>query len=131
MNYITSKNVSLAFGVTFVAVGLLGFIPNPIVSPNGLFEVNVMHNLVHVLTGAVFIIGGMYSEKAARITLQSVGIGYVGVTILGFMIKGHLLLGLVHINEADKWLHAGLAFVILAAAYGIPKADTRQASSAA
>ena len=94
MNYITSKNLSLAFGLTFVAVGILGFLPNPIVSPTGLFEVNAMHNLVHVSTGAVFIIGAMLSEMAARRTLQSVGIAYVGVTILGFMIKGHLLLGL-------------------------------------
>ena len=131
MNYITSKNISLAFGLTFIAAGFLGFIPNPIVSPNGLFEVNLMHNLVHVSTGAVFIIGALLSEKAARVTLRSVGIAYVGVTILGFMIKGHLLLGLVHINEADKWLHAGLAIVILAAAFGIPKPQASQVSSTA
>ena len=131
MSYITSKNVSIVFGITFLAAGMLGFIPNPIVSPDGLFEVNLMHNLVHILTAVVFFAGALISEKAARVTLQCVGIAYVGVTILGFLIKGHLLLGLVHINEADKWLHAGLALVILAAGFGLPKSQAREATATA
>ena len=52
---ITSKNISIAFGVTFVLAGLLGFIPNPLVAPDGIFAVNTMHNLVHLLTGAAFL----------------------------------------------------------------------------
>jgi hypothetical protein len=31
-----------------------------------------------------------------------------------------MLLGLVHINEADRWLHLGLAVVILAARFSLP-----------
>ena len=93
MNYITSKSVSLAFGLAFVAGGLLGFIPNPVVSADGFFEVNVMHNLLHVLVGAVFIIGAMLSEKAARRTLQSLSMVGVGLAILGFVAKSNLLLG--------------------------------------
>jgi hypothetical protein len=89
-----------------------------------------MHNWVHILTAGVFIAGALYSQKAARVTLQSVAIAYVGVTILGFLTEGHLLLGLVHINEADKWLHAGLALVILVAGFGVPKPQARQASTA-
>lgn len=130
MNYITSKNLSMAFGIAFLGAGILGFFPNPLVSPDGLFEVNAMHNLVHILTAGVFITGALVSEKAARVTVQSVGIAYVGVTILGFLTKGHLLLGLVHINEADKWLHTGLALVILAAGFGLPKLRARQAINA-
>ena len=71
MNYITSRNISLAFGLPFVAAGLIGFVSNPVLSPNGLFEVNLMHNLLHVSVGVVFIIGAMSSETAARRTLQS------------------------------------------------------------
>ena len=124
MNYITSKNVSLAFGLAFVAAGFLGFIPNPVLSPNGHFEVNVMHNLLHVVVGAIFIIGAKLSEKAARRTLQALSVAGVVLAILGFVAKGNLLLGLVHINEADKWLHAILAIVIVAAAFGTPKPQT-------
>ena len=66
MKYITGRHISLAFGLPFVAVGFLGFIPNPVVSPSGLFEVNSTHNLLHVAVGAIFIIGAMLSEMAAR-----------------------------------------------------------------
>ncbi len=48
MNYVTSRNISLAFGLPFVAAGFIGFVSNPVLSPNGLFEVNLMHNLLHV-----------------------------------------------------------------------------------
>ena len=51
---LSSKNITIVFGSTFILVGLLGFIPNPLVSANGIFEVNAMHNLVHLLTGAAF-----------------------------------------------------------------------------
>lgn len=129
MNYLTSKNVSIIFGAAFLVAGILGFIPNPIVAPDGIFEVNTMHNLVHILTASVFFTGALSSENTARVTLQSVGIAYVGVTILGFMIKGHLLLGLVHINEADKWLHAILALVILVAGFGLPKAQNNEVTN--
>ena len=131
MKYITSRNISLAFGVPFVAAGFLGFIPNPVLSPNGLFEVNLMHDLLHISVGAVFIIGAMLSEKGARRTLQSLSIVGVALAILGFVAESDLLLGLVHVNEADKWLHAGLAIVIVAAAFGIPKPQASQASSTA
>ncbi len=130
MNYITSRNISLAFGLPFVAAGLIGFVSNPVLSPNGLFEVNLMHNLLHVSVGVVFIIGAMSSETAARRTLQSLSIAGVALAILGFVAKSDLLLGLVHVNEADKWLHAGLAIVIVAAAFGIPRPQASQASSA-
>ncbi len=90
-----------------------------------------MHNLLHVSVGAVFIIGAMLSEKAARRTLQSLSMVGVGLAILGFVAKSNLLLGLVHVNEADKWLHAGLAIVIVAAAFGIPKPQASQATSTA
>ncbi len=90
-----------------------------------------MHNFLHASVGAVFIIGAMLSEKAARRTLQSLSVAGVALAILGFAAKSDLLLGLVHVNEADKWLHAVLAIVIVAAAFGIPKPQASQASSTA
>ena len=47
------------------------------------------------------------------ITLKTVTAAYFGVAILGFLTSGNTLLGLVHINEADRWLHLGLAIAML------------------
>lgn len=112
-----ARTVSLLFGFIFVTVGLVGFIPNPLVAADGLFAVNAIHNLVHILTGAVFLVGAVkFPGKESRI-LIAVGVAYVAVTALGFLSSGNMLLGLVHINEADRWLHLGLAIAILGSGF--------------
>ncbi|GJL95329.1 MAG: membrane protein [Hyphococcus sp.] len=110
---INAKTIGQMFGAIFLLVGILGFIPNPIVSPNGTFVVNTMHNFVHLLTGAAFF-GGIHFGYP-RQTIIGVGLYYVGVAVIGFLTKSDMMLGLIHINTADRWLHLGLAVVILAA----------------
>jgi len=124
---LNSKHITIVFGVTFILVGVLGFTPNPIVSANGLFEVNAMHNLVHLLTGAAFLFGGVVLQGKEDITLKAVTGAYFGVAILGFLTSGNTLLGIVHINEADRWLHLGLALGMLAAAFVASKPKTQLA----
>ena len=118
---LTSKNICIAFGSVFVLVGFLGFIPNPIVSAEGLLETNVMHNLVHVLTGSAFLFGGLAMEGREGFALNVITAAYFGVALLGFMTNGNMLLGLVHINEADRWLHLGLAIAMLVGAVASSK----------
>ena len=107
------RNVCLIFGWTFVAVGILGFIPNPLVSSEGFFVVNGLHNLVHLLTGVAFIFGAALYRGKEALVVTSIGVAYLAVAGLGFVTSGNMLLGMVHINEADRWLHLGLAFAIL------------------
>ena len=123
----TSKNITIAFGSVFVLVGLLGFIPNPLVSANGIFEVNAMHNFVHLLTGAAFLFGGVALNGKEDVTLKTVTAAYFGVAILGFLTSGNTLLGLVHINEADRWLHLGLAIAMLTAVFVATRPRTQLA----
>lgn len=110
---IDAKLLARLLGATFVAVGILGFIPNPLVSPDGIFAVNTMHNMVHIVTGFGFLAGSVAGKS--RITLLGIGLAYVVVAIVGFITPGDMLLGMIHINEADRWLHAGLAVAILGA----------------
>ena len=109
-----STKASYTFGVVFLAAGILGFIPNPIVSPDGIFAVNTMHNIVHILTAAAFFAGAGLGMPQR--TIQVLGGAYVAVTIVGFLTSGNTLLGMVHINQADRWLHAGLAVLIVGTA---------------
>ena len=110
---IDAKLLARLLGATFVAVGILGFIPNPLVSPDGIFAVNTMHNMVHIVTGIGFLAGSVAGKS--RVTLLGIGLAYVVVAIVGFITPGDMLLGMIHINEADRWLHAGLAVAILGA----------------
>jgi len=124
MKILTSKNITLVFSIIFVGVGILGFIPNPLVSANGVFEVNAMHNLVHILTGVVFFMAKS-TEKTAVLSLKIVGVVYVAVSILGFFTDGNFLLGLIRVNDPDKWLHVALATVILATGYLLPRSHAK------
>jgi len=112
-----TRTVSLLFGVVFVAVGVIGFTPNALVGYDGIFVVNAPHNLVHFLTGVVILAGAVkYKGYEGRI-LKIVGVAYIVVTIVGFLTSSNMMLGVIHINEADRWLHLGLAIVILGAGF--------------
>lgn len=121
-----TKTASMALGIIFILIGILGFIPNPLVSPGGLFAVNTAHNFVHILTGIVFVLGATHFADNADKVFKAVGAAYVLVTIVGFLTPGDMLLGMVHINQADRWLHLGLAIVILAMGFILPN---RQAAT--
>lgn len=109
------------FAAAFFAAGILGYIPNPIVSGDDIFALNGLHNLVHILSGFIFLAGAMWLDKP-KMTLQVMGVIYLVVALLGFVWPSDMLLGLVRINMADNVLHLLFAAVILAAGFGLPKA---------
>jgi hypothetical protein len=117
---ISAKTAATVIGAVFVLVGILGFVPNPLVSPTGLFQVNTAHNLVHLASGAV-LLAGAYTTLGASLMLKVIGVVYAIVAILGFIMGGPMLLGMVAVNAADHLLHVLLAVVILAAGFLLPE----------
>ena len=113
---LNAKTAAVILGIVFLAVGILGFFPNPLVSPTGLFVINTAHNIVHLASGAV-LLAGAYSTLGASLALKIVGVVYALVATLGLIMGGPMLLGLVAMNTADHWLHVILAVVILAAGF--------------
>jgi len=112
-----AKLIAVIFGVTFIVVGLMGFVSNPIASGAGIFQTNWAHNLVHLVTGAIFLIGVIkFPGQEKRFVLYS-GYFYGLVAVLGFVWPGDMLLWIIHINEPDRWLHLGLAIAIVAAGF--------------
>jgi len=116
---INAKTAATVIGAVFILVGILGFVPNPLVSPTGLFQVNTTHNLVHLISGAA-LLAGAYTEIGASLTLKVIGVVYALVAVLGFVVGGPMLLGLIAVNHADHFLHVLLAVVILAAGFMLP-----------
>jgi hypothetical protein len=106
-------------GIALVGAGLLGFIPeNPIASsdPEAIFRVNAIHNVVHLLTGALAlaIAFGTRGEILANATI-GFGVLYAAVAVL--LVLDPTLFGLFEdapTNAADHVLHAALAVVSIA-----------------
>jgi hypothetical protein len=124
----TAKTGALVLGVIFVLAGIAGFVPNPVVGPNGIFVTNAMHDYVHIGSGAVLILAGLTSF--AKPGLLLVGVIYAAVAALGFVMQEEMLFGLIHINDADRYLHVGLALVLLAAGILLPSGNTAAAQPA-
>jgi hypothetical protein len=118
--------IAKILGVIFIVIGILGFIPNPLVSYRGLFEVNTFHNIVHIVTGGILLASPYYN--APVITLRVFGVIYAIVTILGF-ISPNSLAALAE-NAPDNWLHLVVAIVLLWAGYGLPAEDRNRVTTA-
>lgn len=109
--------VAKTFGFVFLAVGILGFIPNPIASSDGLFAVNGLHNVVHLLSGVVALAAG-YSGDEGYAKTYNIGFGavYALVTLLGFMNVGFVV-DLLALNTADNVLHLLITATLLFAGF--------------
>jgi hypothetical protein len=124
----TAKNAATLFGVVFLLVGVLGYVPNPIVGPTGIFATNSLHNVIHLISG-IALLAGAYTSLGSSMALKIVGVVYGLVAICGFfMVMDGMMMG-VMINEADKWLHVGLAVAILAAGFLLPDTSATPATA--
>lgn len=133
-----ARTVAAAFGVIYVLMGLFGFIQSePFVTDStqgldsatgsvlGLFPINALHNIVHLLLGAILVYGAT-SRGAAIGALKGVGVIYVVLGIAGFISPDGF--GLVPLGGTDILLHFGTALVLLAVAFlDRDERDTREA----
>ncbi len=115
------KSLSIVFGIVFVLVGVLGFVPGITTSDGlllGIFQVSPLHNVIHLLSGAAALIAAS-SADYAKLYFRIFGTVYALVAIVGW-IQGTTVLGLISVNLADNILHTVLAVAILAVGFGIP-----------
>ena len=109
------QNIARLVGIVFLLVGVAGFIPG--VTTNlydglefagddgtaellGLFQVSVLHNIVHALFG----IAGLAlaaTASGARTYLIGGGAIYLALFLLGIVGGGDW----IPANDADNWLH--------------------------
>lgn len=109
-------------GLAFVVVGLLGFT----VSGGhhavgmeggkllGLFQVNMLHNFVHLAVGALLIGGAMAGARAAKGINMLVGVIYLAVGVAGLFILDSSV-NIIALNGLDNTLHlvAGAALFVI------------------
>jgi hypothetical protein len=86
----------------------------------GLFEVNIFHNVAHLLIGAALLIAGLSSVPAAKGVNTTVGAAYLLLGVVGLFLVGSEF-NILAINAADNVLHFASAAVLLAVGLGTEK----------
>jgi hypothetical protein len=114
----SAKTLATIIGVAFVATGALGFFENPLIyHTDAIFHVDSVHNWFHIISGALFLLVAIAAPGFARTFMFIFGIAYLGVGILGLTQIGSdgmtQLLGFLHVNGNDNYLHIGLGIAII------------------
>ena len=141
----TSKPLRTAakvVGAVFLLVGVLGFVPGITSDYDtmkfaghesealllGLFQVSILHNIVHLLFGVAGLAMAK-SANGARTYLVGGGVIYLVLWIYGLLIDQDTTINFVPINTADNWLHfvLGVAMIALGVVLGKKAADTVRA----
>jgi hypothetical protein len=119
----STRNFALIFGIVFLAIGIAGFVP-ALVHPAdggamaigghsmllGLFAVNTLHNVVHLLFG-LWGLAASRSAGGAVTYARGVAIIYALLTVAGLVPASADGFGYVPLYGKDVWLHAALALV--------------------
>jgi len=119
---------ALAYGVVFLLVGLAGFIPGLTTDYRalhvgghhsdalllGIFQVSMLHNVVHLLYGIVGLALAMASwPPPARLYLRVGGALYLVLWIYGLIVDKDSMANFVPLNTADDWLHFVLGVTMI------------------
>jgi hypothetical protein len=123
----TVQKAALAVAVVFLLVGILGFIPGVTTHYSdmtfaghhsdakllGLFQVSVLHNIVHLLFGVAGIAMAR-TASAARLYLIGGGAIYLVLWLYGLVVGQDSTANFVPLNSADDWLHLVLGLGMIA-----------------
>jgi hypothetical protein len=124
----TAQQVAAVVGVVFLLVGILGFIPGITTHYAdmtfaghmsdakllGIFEVSILHNLVHLLFGVAGL--AMSRTPAGAVSfLVGGGVIYLVLWLYGVLVDQASSANFVPINTADNWLHLLLGLGMVAA----------------
>jgi uncharacterized protein DUF4383 len=126
-----NKNVGIGFGLVYVLVGVLGFFVTGFTSMNGplllgIFMLNPLHNIVHVLVGALLIAGGLASITISKRVNTTVGAVYLLVFAVGLALQGSSA-NILALNGADHGLHLISALLLATVGFVADRSAPRAA----
>jgi hypothetical protein len=115
------SELALLISLGFLAVGIAGFIPGITTHYGdlefaghdsgakllGVFQVSILHNLVHLAYGVAGL-ALWRTRTGARAFLVVGGLVYLALTLWGFVISEHSGWNFVPVNRDDNLLHLGL-----------------------
>ncbi|MFU8946582.1 DUF4383 domain-containing protein [Mycetocola zhadangensis] len=115
-----NRLLATVFGAVYLLVGALGFAVTgglSIIATEGnlllgLFAVNPLHNIAHLLIGLALLIAGLSTVSASKTVNTVVGAAYLLLGIVGFFLV-NTAANILALNTADHFLHLGSAIVLL------------------
>ncbi|AOX46444.1 hypothetical protein MMX123_03067 [Microbacterium sp. MM2322] len=130
-----NRLVATVFGAVYLLVGLLGFAVTGgvgfIATQGGLllgiFEVNPLHNIAHLLIGGALLVAGLANARAAKGVNTTVGAVYLLLGIVGFFLVGTSA-NILALNVPDHFLHLASAVVLLGVGLGTERNVPRTAA---
>jgi len=122
-----AQRAAMVVGAVFLLVGILGFIPGITQHFDdmtfaghqsdaklfGVFEVSVLHNLVHLVFGIVGLAAAR-TYNASRTFLIGGGAIYLALLVYGLIVDHNSDANFVPVNDADNWLHLILGVGMIA-----------------
>jgi arginine exporter protein ArgO len=130
------QTVARLVGIVFLIVGIAGFIPgltsnygqlgaagmSSMAMLLGIFQVSVLHNVVHLLFGIVGIAASRGASASKRFLIVG-GIVYAVLWLYGLVIDQSSSANFVPLNSADNWLHFVLAAGMILLGILVPRRD--------
>jgi hypothetical protein len=117
------KVLGVIFGIAFLLGGALGFVSG--VTQDGMyfgiFMVNTPHNILHVVSGATFLVAAAAGAGFVRLWFQIFGASYAAIATIGFWVGDGMICGFISNNRYDAWGHTGLALAMLLIGFGTSK----------
>lgn len=127
----TVRNFALFFGIVYALVGVLGFIPGITQTPPpgspplavtagygfllGIFAINIVHNLIHLVVG-LWGIAASRTFEMARLYARTLAVVFALLTVMGLIPGLNTVFGLAPIYGVDIALH--LLTAVVAAYFG-------------
>lgn len=103
------RAVLWVLGLVLIGVGVLGFFQDPIL---GIFEVDPLHNILHMLSGLLSLAAVMLGNGIMRLLTRLGGGLYLAFALAGFFIPMRHVFGLFIANAPDHILHLGVAIAL-------------------
>ncbi|MEV7966084.1 DUF4383 domain-containing protein [Sphaerisporangium sp. NPDC088356] len=129
---------AFVLGIIFLLIGILGFIPG--ITTNygamkfaghhsdanllGLFQVSVLHNIVHLLFGIAGVTLAR-SWNGARNFLIWGGVIYLLLWIYGLLVGRNSPANFIPLNTPDNWLHFLLGIVMIGLGFALSRRTSR------
>jgi len=116
------KTLTQIAGVVLTLIGIIGFfIGDSLIG----FGINTLHNIIHLLTGAIGLWAGFgKSVKNAIGYNEWAGITYIVLAVLGFVIPAQMEI-LFNINMADNLFHLVLGVVLSGVGFGVKSGNIK------